>query len=144
MTTTLLPFVMDGGMIHDIELAKALGYSRPGNIRNLIRRHMRALESIGPLHSAAAAPVGIEYRLTTAQAAFILAKAGTKRADSYLVAICEVFAMAAALGRGVRLRTTQPFQAAPEADRAAPATHAAEPALIAAQFSSRLERTTSQ
>lgn len=143
MTTTLLPFAMDGGMIHDIELAKALGYSRPGNIRNLIRRHMLALESIGPLHSAAA-PVGIEYRLTTAQAAFILAKAGTKRADSYLVAICEVFAMAAALGRGVRLRTTQPIQAAPEADRAAPATHAADPALIAAQFSSRLERTTSQ
>lgn len=117
MTNTLLPFAMDGGMIRDIELAKGLGYTRPGNIRNLIRRHLPALESIGVVHSMRA-PIGTEYRLTTAQAAFILAKAGTKRADCYLVTICEIFAMAAVLGRCVRLRTVQPSQPEPEPESA--------------------------
>lgn len=144
MTTTRLPSALDGGMIRDIELAKALGYTRPGNIRNLIRRHLPALESIGPLLSSPATPVGTEYRLTTAQAAFILAKAGTARADGHLATICEIFAMATVLGRDVRFRTAQPFQRGPEAGEVSPATRAVDVSLNPAASSLRLERTTSQ
>ncbi|WP_454656833.1 hypothetical protein [Bosea beijingensis] len=144
ITATHLPSDMDGGTIRDIELAKALGYTRPGNIRNLIRRHLPALESIGPLLSSPANPVGTEYRLTTAQAAFVLAKAGTTRADGYLATICEIFAVAAVLGRRVRLGTAQPFQREPEVGRARSATHAAASPSNPAVCSPRLERTTSQ
>ncbi|AOG03679.1 hypothetical protein [Bosea sp. RAC05] len=89
--------------IQDLDLAKALGYERPTNIRNLIKRHEASLEAMGSLlHHEAMIVAGkgaqrsvTEYRLTKAQAAFIIAKAGTKRADSLAVSIAEIFAMAA-------------------------------------------------
>lgn len=87
--------------VRDLALAKALGYERPTNIRNLIRRHQPLLEAMGSLlHGEAMIEVGkgahrpvTEYHLTKAQAAFIIAKAGTKRAESLTAFMAEVFAM---------------------------------------------------
>lgn len=89
--------------VQDLDLAKALGYERATSIRVLIKRNLPMLEAMGPLHQAEAMVVIgsgarrsiTEYRLTRAQAAFIIAKAGTKRADSLAVSIAEIFAMAA-------------------------------------------------
>lgn len=88
--------------VQDLALAKSLGYERPTTIRKLIKRHSASLEAMGSLrHRGAMIVVGkgaqrsvTEYHLTKAQAAFIIAKAGTKRADSLAIAIAEVFAMA--------------------------------------------------
>lgn len=108
MTTTPAPraapsLALTEIIVHDLALAAALGYERPANIRNLIKRHTALLEAMGPLlQREAMVAIGsgarraiTEYRLTRAQAAFIIAKAGTKRADSLAVSIAEVFAMAA-------------------------------------------------
>lgn len=89
--------------IHDLDLAKALGYQRPTDIRKLVKRHQPMLEAMGSLrHGGVMIVAGkgaqrsvTEYHLTRAQAAFIIAKAGTKRADSLAVSIAEIFAMAA-------------------------------------------------
>lgn len=88
--------------IQDLKLAEALGYSRPTDIRKLIKRHTPSLERIGSLRQRGvmieagkgARRQGIEYHLTKAQAAFITSKAGTARADSHTVYVAEVFAMA--------------------------------------------------
>lgn len=96
-------FVLNEPTIQDLDLANALGYERPTNIRNLIKRHEASLVAMGSLlHGEAMIVAGkgaqrsvTEYRLTKAQAAFIIAKAGTKRADSLAVSIAEIFAMAA-------------------------------------------------
>lgn len=89
--------------IQDLDLAKALGYERPTDIRKLVKRHLPMLEAMGLVRQRGAPIVSgkgrvtevTEYHLTRAQAAFIIAKAGTKRADSLAVSIAEVFAMAA-------------------------------------------------
>lgn len=95
--------VLSEPTIQDLDLANALGYERPTNIRNLIKRHEASLVAMGSLlHGEAMIVAGkgaqrsvTEYRLTKAQAAFIIAKAGTKRADSLAVSIAEIFALAA-------------------------------------------------
>ncbi|AZO77216.1 MULTISPECIES: hypothetical protein [unclassified Bosea (in: a-proteobacteria)] len=97
------PLAFSESTVQDLNLAKALGYERATNIRVLIKRNLPMLEAMGPLHQAEAMVVIgsgaqraiTEYRLTRAQAAFIIAKAGTKRADSLAVSIAEIFAMAA-------------------------------------------------
>ena len=35
--------------VKDLQLAEALGYERPSNIRNLIKRHATSLEAMGSL-----------------------------------------------------------------------------------------------
>lgn len=41
---------MDGEpRVYDLDVAAQLGYARPVNIRNLIKRHHVALEELGPL-----------------------------------------------------------------------------------------------
>lgn len=88
-------------IFHDLALAGALGYERPTDIRKLIKRHAVMLEAMGSLRQHGALIVAgkgaqrpvTEYHLSKAQAAFIIAKAGTKRADSLAASIAEVFAM---------------------------------------------------
>jgi hypothetical protein len=95
--------VLNEPTVQDLDLAAALGYERPTNIRNLIKRHEASLMAMGSLlHGEAMIFAGkgarravTQYHLTRAQAAFIIAKAGTKRADSLAVSIAEIFAMAA-------------------------------------------------
>ena len=87
--------------VQDLRLAELLGYERPSNIRNLIKRHSPTLEAMGPLlHREAMVEIGsgaaravTEYHLNRAQAAFIIAKAGTKLADSLTVKMAEIFAL---------------------------------------------------
>jgi hypothetical protein len=93
--------VTEEATVQDLKLAQALGFERPTNIRNLIKRHRPTLEAMGlVLQSEAPIRSGkgrvsmvTEFRLNPAQAAFIIAKAGTKRADSLAVLMAEVFAM---------------------------------------------------
>lgn len=89
------------GTVHDLRLAEALGFKRPANIRNLIKRHRAILEAIGPLLQREAM-VGIgsgakravtEFHLSKAQAAFIIGKSDTREAESVLALISESFAM---------------------------------------------------
>lgn len=87
--------------VPDLHLAEALGYERPTNIRALIKRHLPILEAMGSLHQREAMiEVGkgarravTEYHLNRAQTAFLVAKSGTKLADSLAVKMAEVFAM---------------------------------------------------
>ncbi|GLS23878.1 hypothetical protein GCM10007874_68990 [Labrys miyagiensis] len=84
-----------------MELAKALGYSRPNDFRKLIKRHASALKAMGSLrHGVAMIEAGkgakrevTEYQLSFAQAAFLVGKAGTTLADSLAVKMAEVFAL---------------------------------------------------
>ena len=88
--------------VQDLKLARELGYSRPTDIRKLIKRHASSLELFGPLRQRGAkVEVGsgarrdvTEHHLTKSQTAFIIAKAGTTRADIHAVFMAEVFAMA--------------------------------------------------
>lgn len=87
--------------VQDLRFAELLGYERPSNIRNLIKRHLPTLEAMGlvlqreaPIVSGKGrTTIGTEYHLNRAQAAFIIAKAGTKRADSLTVKMAEIFAL---------------------------------------------------
>lgn len=95
------PLVAGEKTVVDLALAEALGFERPTNIRKLIRRHRATLEAMGlVLQSEAPIRSGkgrvslvTEYHLNRAQAAFIIAKAGTKRAESLAAMMAEVFAM---------------------------------------------------
>lgn len=87
--------------MQDLQLAERLGYKRLADIRKLIKRHQPSLEAIGPLrHRGAMVGIGsgasrevTEFHLTKAQATFLIAKAGTKEADSALILVSEAFAM---------------------------------------------------
>jgi len=85
--------------IPDLQLAEALGFEQPLNIRKLIKRHQEALEAMGVLSrlektsdKRGGRPT-VEYHLTCPQAAFIIGKARTKRAVSLAILMAEVFAM---------------------------------------------------
>ncbi|MDQ0510628.1 hypothetical protein [Ancylobacter amanitiformis] len=101
-TTATMPLPAAGERtFRDIELAEALGYKRPGDIRKLIKRHLPLLEAMGLVRHRGAPIVSgkgrvqtvTEYHLTKAQAAFIIAKADTPDADNALILISETFAM---------------------------------------------------
>ncbi len=102
ITTNAVPLpTAAAATIADIQLAKALGYGRPTNIRLLIKRHLPLLEAMGLVHQREAPIVSgkgrvstvTEYHLNPAQTAFIIAKSGTKHADSLTVKMAEVFAL---------------------------------------------------
>lgn len=85
--------------VPDLQLAEALGFEQPLNIRKLIKRHQEALEAMGVLSrlektsdKRGGRPT-VEYHLTCPQAAFIIGKARTKRAVSLAILMAEVFAM---------------------------------------------------
>lgn len=85
-TTATMP-TSEGGMVQDLQLAKALGYTRPANIRNLIKRNLAILGTMGiiaPRKAVIEAGKGAqreveEYHLNRTQAAFIAARSSTKR-----------------------------------------------------------------
>ncbi|WP_421697546.1 hypothetical protein [Ancylobacter sp.] len=97
---TVLP-VTEETTMQDLQLARVLGYKRLTNIRNLIGRHRASLEAIGSLlqreamieTGKGASREVTEFHLTKAQATFLIAKAGTKEADSALILVSEAFAM---------------------------------------------------
>lgn len=100
-TSTTAALALTEPTVRDIDLAERLGYERPANIRNLIKRHQPTLRAMGlVLHREAPIVSGkgrvstvTEYHLNRAQAAFIVAKSDTKHADSLTVKMAEVFAL---------------------------------------------------
>ncbi|SHG33080.1 DNA polymerase [Kaistia soli DSM 19436] len=102
ITTNAMPLPTSAAAtIVDIQLAEALGYQRPTDIRKMIKRNSAILEAMGSLrHSGVMIEAGkgarrevTEYHLNRAQAAFIIAKSGTKQADNLAVKMAEVFAL---------------------------------------------------
>jgi len=87
--------------VQDLVLAEALGYRRLTDIRKLISRYADLLSAMGlvrhhgvPIVSGKGRVTEVtEYHLNKAQAAFIIAKSGTKRAESLTAFMAEVFAM---------------------------------------------------
>lgn len=81
--------------IHDLKLAKALGYKRAQDIRNLILRHIETLESFGPIFrkhgKIGRGRPGTDYYLTKKQALYITAKSDTERAAMVTIEMVEVF-----------------------------------------------------
>jgi predicted ArsR family transcriptional regulator len=65
----------------DLDLARALGYAKPHNIRNVIRRHLGALETRGGIVSAVKPPgrlggrPAVQFLLTESQAGYIARRA---------------------------------------------------------------------
>lgn len=80
----------------DIRLAEALGFSRPRQIRDLIKRHESALKSLGELfcrtvrQNAKGRPSG-EYWLTKKQALYLCTKSETPNATEVTIQMVEVF-----------------------------------------------------
>lgn len=87
--------------IQELRLADALGYERLTDIRKLIKRNLPALEAMGlvrqhgtPIINGKGRSMMVtEYHLNRAQAAFLIAKSKTKRAESLAILMAEVFAM---------------------------------------------------
>lgn len=88
-------------IVRDIVLSERLGYSKPADIRKLIKRHLAALEAMGTLRQSGVMIEGgngakreaTEYGLNRAQAAFIISKARTPEATNLAILIAELFAM---------------------------------------------------
>lgn len=98
--TELLPLVKtfeDGQpRIRDLDLAVALGYERPINIRNLITRKRDLLEEAGILftvkiNSGERGRPSLEYWLTEKQALLLCTWAETDRADEVRLTLVNVF-----------------------------------------------------
>ncbi|MGO4287495.1 hypothetical protein [Bosea sp. TAB14] len=87
--------------VRDVVLSERLGYSKPADIRKLIKRHASALEAMGSLRQSGvmieagkgAKRQVTEYSLSRAQAAFIISKARTPEATNLSIVIAELFAM---------------------------------------------------
>ncbi|MGL4962397.1 MAG: hypothetical protein ACRC67_14270 [Inquilinus sp.] len=101
-TETLAPnTVLADKLVEDTVLGERLGYEHPRQIRRLIAANRDALEAMGDLYSIGTDVLTSKgarhkvtvYHLTRAQAAFLVSKARTKRADSLAIVIAEVFAL---------------------------------------------------
>lgn len=87
-------------LVADTVLAERLGYENARDIRKLIKRNLDALTAMGLVRHHSAPIVSgkgrvqhvTAYSLNRAQAAFLVSKARTKRADSLAIVIAEVFA----------------------------------------------------
>jgi hypothetical protein len=87
-------------LVPDTVLAERLGYEHARDIRKLIKRNLAALGAMGLVRHHSAPIVSgkgrvqhvTTYSLNRAQAAFLVSKARTKRADSLAIVIAEVFA----------------------------------------------------
>lgn len=79
--------------VRDLDLAHALGYGRPDNIRNLIKRKRSMLEEFGTvLQSEAPYTTGngtvktsTEFHLNRKQAIYLTTQAGTPKARAMTV-----------------------------------------------------------
>jgi len=82
--------------VHDVHLAERLGFDRPLNIRNLIKRNHAKLARFGILsavkriHEGAGRPTS-EYYLNQKQAIFVCMKSETEKAFDVQVEIVHVF-----------------------------------------------------
>lgn len=80
--------------IRDLDLAERLGFDRPLNIRNLIKRHAASLNAMGPLFTVKRVINGgeaTEFYLNRKQAIFITAKSETPQATDITIEIIEKF-----------------------------------------------------
>ena len=86
---------MDGeGRVYDLDVAARLGYARPVNIRDLIKRHRSALERLGTVRTVRTVIRGqeaTEFYLNRPQALFIVTKADTADAIAATVEIVRRF-----------------------------------------------------
>ncbi|CAO3428937.1 hypothetical protein [Azospirillum argentinense] len=92
---SLTPTTIEGETrILDIDLAARLGFSKPTNIRNLIKRHRISLEAMGPLFTVERVINGgdaTEFFLNRKQAIFVTAKSETAEATNITIEIIEKF-----------------------------------------------------
>lgn len=85
--------------VRDLDLAQALGYGRPDNIRNLIKKKLLMLRAFGDVaaeRSNIAMPRGgtkevTEFHLNRKQAIYLTTQAGTPKARAMTVLVVEVF-----------------------------------------------------
>jgi len=81
----------------DIRLAEALGFSRPRKIRDVISRHLEALERLGEVVCPTSVQTpkggrpGKEYWLTKKQALYLCTKSETANATEVTIQMVEVF-----------------------------------------------------
>jgi hypothetical protein len=84
--------------IHDLELAKRLGYERPRKIRELIERHLRdgnlnesgVRPTVGQTSAKGGRPA-TEYWLDQASALFVASQSGTEKAIAITKEVIAVF-----------------------------------------------------
>ena len=80
--------------ILDIDLAERLGFSKPNNIRSLIRRHQAALAEMGTVCTVQTVNRGqkaTEFYFNRKQAIFVTAKSGTPTATDITIEVIERF-----------------------------------------------------
>jgi len=80
--------------VKDLSLAERLGFDRPVNVRNLIKRNVPKLEAFGPLFTMERVINGgqaREFYLNQKQAIFICMKSETDRAFDVQAEIVRVF-----------------------------------------------------
>lgn len=95
----VIPEGTEEPLIHDLDLAKRLGYKRPRDLRKLIQRMIEDGKITGVCRRAMVSRGGMfgknenvdEYWLTKTQAYKVIAKSETKVADEMLDKIIEVF-----------------------------------------------------
>ena len=98
LTVTELPlYQVEGELrIHDLDLAKRLGFERPVKIRELIARNAEKLKqfsilpTVGKIHEGAGRPTQ-EYYLNQKQAVFVCMKSETDRAFDVQADIVRVY-----------------------------------------------------
>lgn len=94
-TTLIAPSMHEGELrILDTDLAKRLGFDRPRNIRNLIKRYGADLDKMGPRFTVERVINGgtaTETYLNKKQAIFITAKSETAEATEITIEIIEKF-----------------------------------------------------
>lgn len=98
MTTALTLTPINGEpRVHDLALAERLGFDRPRNIRNIIKRNMAKLLKFGvcstvkQTHTEAGGRPAEEYYLNQKQAIFVCMKSETEQAFDVQVEIVHVF-----------------------------------------------------
>lgn len=93
-STFLLTVISGEPRVYDILLGERLGFDRPVNIRNLIKRNMDKLQTFGPLSIVERVINGgnaREFYLNQKQSIFICMKSETDRAFDVQVEIVRVF-----------------------------------------------------
>jgi len=95
MTNSLTLHPVNGEpRVHDLELAERLGFDRPVNVRNLIKRNSQKLEAFGPLFTVERVINGgkaTEFYLNQRQSVFICMKSETAQAFEVQAEIVRVF-----------------------------------------------------
>ena len=104
-TTSIVSFPQDAVTLidgeyrlHDLALAEALGFADLHKIRNLIKRHIKALNAFGGVSATVAETPGTkggrpgkEYHLNEHQAVFLCTKSETPNATALTIGVVETF-----------------------------------------------------